>query len=438
MTFATAAIRPPRQVARGGLLYRIVWRWHFLAALYVLPFLFVMSASGGLYLLKPRIDGFLYADRLHVAAEGAWQPLDAQVMALHEAEGISRLHGVLVSDDPNRSVRIDFNDPFGVRSYAWIDPYTLDLLGVSARDTMPTELLRRLHGELLMGETGALLIELAAHWSLVLFATGVILWWPRGARRLRDAIALPRGKGRAWWRQGHLFVGMLATLLTVPLLLTSLPMTPIWGGALSRVQESTAQAPRSLEAGTPIPASLPMGRAPIGLEAALHTAIHAEIPPPWEVRPSPDAAGPYIIASASTDRTQQGEIALDKYTGALLSRLDFADDPPVARAVEQAVAFHQGELYGKPNRYQNALAAFLGMLLSVSGFVVWWMRRPAGSLGVPQAPDLPVGTGMIALAIGLMVLLPLVGASLALALALDRLLIRQLGRLRARPAPSRL
>ncbi len=434
MTFTTAAIRPPRRVAQGGLLYRIVWRWHFLAALYVLPFLFLMSASGGLYLLKPRIDGLLYADQLHVVPAGTWQPLDAQVMALHERTGIARLHGVLVSEDPARSVQIDFDDAGGTRSIAWIDPYRLDVLGVNARDTMPTELVRRLHGELLLGGTGRLLIELAVHWSLVLFVTGAVLWWPRGPRRLRDALALPRGRGRAWWRQGHLFVGMLATLLTVPLVLTSLPMTTVWGGAVARVQEGLGQASVRVADEDRVPASLPMGRPPIGLEAALHTAIWSELPPPWELRPSPQAAGPYVIASATTDRMEQGEIALDKYTGAVLSRYDAMGDPATARGLSLAVAFHQGELYGRPNRYQNALAAFLGMLLSVTGFVAWWMRRPAGALGVPQAPDLPVARGIGALALGLMVVLPLVGLSLALALALDRLLVRRLGRLRPRPA----
>ena len=66
-------------------------------------------------------------------------------------------------------------------------------------------------------------------------------------------------------------------------------------------------------------------------------------------------------------------------------------------------------------------------MLSVSGFVAWWMRRPAGSLGVPAAPDASLGTGMILLIIGLSILFPLVGASLIVALILDWLIFRRLG-----------
>jgi len=50
------------------------------------------------------------------------------------------------------------------------------------------------------------------------------------------------------------------------------------------------------------------------------------------------------------------------------------------------------------------------------------MRKPSGALGVPDAPEAALGTGMIVLVIGLAILFPLMGASLLAALALDWLL----------------
>jgi uncharacterized iron-regulated membrane protein len=37
-------------------LYRMVWRWHFYAALYVLPLVVVLSLSGALFLFKPQVE----------------------------------------------------------------------------------------------------------------------------------------------------------------------------------------------------------------------------------------------------------------------------------------------------------------------------------------------------------------------------------------------
>lgn len=37
-------------------LYRIIWRWHFYAAVYVLPLMIVLALSGTLFLFKPQIE----------------------------------------------------------------------------------------------------------------------------------------------------------------------------------------------------------------------------------------------------------------------------------------------------------------------------------------------------------------------------------------------
>ena len=66
----------------------------------------------------------------------------------------------------------------------------------------------------------------------------------------------------------------------------------------------------------------------------------------------------------------------------MLKRHDFADNPAVARVVSYGISFHQGELYGWLNVVQNVIAASFGVLLSVSGFVAWWMRRPKGHGGI--------------------------------------------------------
>ena len=65
------------------------------------------------------------------------------------------------------------------------------------------------------------------------------------------------------------------------------------------------------------------------------------------------------------------------------------------------------------------------ILLAVSAGVMWWKRRPKGSLGVPPLPsDKKVFRGLIVLlAIG-GILFPLVGVSLAVMLVLDAIYTR--------------
>ncbi|MEM9796851.1 MAG: PepSY domain-containing protein [Pseudomonadota bacterium] len=411
--------------ARGGALYRMVWKWHFLASLYVLPFMAMLSLTGGLYLYKPQIEAWLYAEKMQVDVPANAEPLsvDAQLAAVEALTQPSRVRGIVVGTEPTDATRIEIDDQAGTRAYVWVDPYDGNVTGMVARDGMIMRQIQKFHGELLLGPVGTKFVELAAHWAIVMFVTGAVLWWPRGRAKW---LVLPSGTGRAWWRSTHLFTGMLATILVVPILITGLPWTDVWGGGLSKVQEATGQESWSLKWGGEVPGSTVAGD-PMPLDALLAVAQREGITGPWEIRPPRDAEAGVWVGSASVKRPEQSEVVLDQYSGDVLASVDFAENPPLARAVSWGISFHRGEAYGWLNVAQNTLAAALGLMLSVSGFVAWWMRRPAGTLGVPQAPEARLGWPIAALTLVLMLLFPLMGASLLLALALDRLLFRRLG-----------
>ncbi len=433
MTDAIASA-PAASMTTGGAFYRLVWRWHFLASLYVLPFMAMLAITGGIYLYKPQIEEWLYADRLNVEIGAERQSYEAQVAALDETTGVSRVRRIKIEDQPGRATLVEFDDDDKIRSYAWINPYTSEVLATQPRDETAMRVLRKFHGELLLGDFGTKFVELAAHWAIVMFITGLYLWWPRGQRTVKKAFSPPSGKGRSFWRETHLFTGILAAVLVIPILISGLPWTDVWGGGLDYVQEQTGTKSRSLRFGGDIPQSTASQGTPMPYDMVFGVAKAEGLVAPYEIRPprKPDAA--YWVRSASKNRAEQTELIVDQYTGAVLRRHGFADNPALARIVSQGISFHQGELYGWLNLAQNTLAAVLAVVLSVSGFVAWWMRRPAGSLGVPAAPEASLGTGMIVLVIGLSILLPLVGASLIVALVLDWLIFRKLGWFQSRPA----
>ncbi|MEM9812340.1 MAG: PepSY domain-containing protein [Pseudomonadota bacterium] len=426
-------ISEPAQADQGqsNSLYRTVWKWHFLAALYVLPFMAMLAFTGGIYLYKPQIEEIIYADRLNVEIGPERAPTEALLAAVDEAAGLRRTRGVTIEDRDGRATVIEFDTEDRVRSIAWVNPYTAEVLEVVPRDAMAMRVLRKFHGELLLGDIGTKFVELAAHWALVMFATGIYLWWPRGQRGWAKVFALPSGTGRRWWRETHLFTGFLATLLIVPIIITGLPWTDVAGGTLSYVQDQTGQDSKSLRFGGGAPDSTASEGTPIPLDQVFEVARAEGLRAPYEMRPARSAEAAHWIRSASVNRYDQTELVVDQYTGEVLKRHDFADQPPVAKAVSLGISFHQGELFGWVNVLQNTIAAILGVTLAVSGFVAWWMRRPAGSLGVPAAPDDRVGTGMILLIIGMSILLPLVGISLVAALILDWLIFKRLGWFRA-------
>ncbi|HRE36624.1 MAG TPA: PepSY-associated TM helix domain-containing protein, partial [Sphingopyxis terrae] len=61
-------------------LYRTIWRWHFYAGLFVIPFILILSLTGAAYLFKPQIDRWEERDWRGLAAAQRVDA-DAQVAA---------------------------------------------------------------------------------------------------------------------------------------------------------------------------------------------------------------------------------------------------------------------------------------------------------------------------------------------------------------------
>jgi uncharacterized iron-regulated membrane protein len=121
----------------------------------------------------------------------------------------------------------------------------------------------------------------------------------------------------------------------------------------------------------------------------------------------------------------------DAATGAEVSRSTFADKHPIDRVVGYGIAWHEGQLFGWINQLIGVLTALMLVTLTVSGFVMWRRRKPAGLLGAPPAPPAParprllLGAGIV-----LALLLPLFTLSLAALWLLDRLMLPHLPRAR--------
>ena len=60
----------PAPTASADASYRMLWRWHFYAGLFVMPFLIVLAVTGTLYCFQPQIEPLLYPHLLKVEPSG--------------------------------------------------------------------------------------------------------------------------------------------------------------------------------------------------------------------------------------------------------------------------------------------------------------------------------------------------------------------------------
>jgi uncharacterized iron-regulated membrane protein len=426
-------------------LYRAVWRWHFYAGLMVLPFMITLAVTGALYLFKDEIDTAVYYDLKRVAVE--LSKVSPEVMvdaALANYPGTAVKYLDPATPESSAEITVATAD-FG-KLAVYVNPYSGLVLGALPDRGTIMWTIRYLHSLKYFGDTARLLIELAGGWSILMVGTGIYLWWPRGKK---GGVVSVRGKpkNRMFWRDLHAVTGLFVGFFIVFLAITGMPWSGVWGEKVNEwANGSNFGYPSGVRVDVPMSgehldhvsktswsleqAKLPESSAagtPIGLDKAVETFDRLGLVSGYTVAIPSKPEGVYTGSVYPDDVAEQRVVHLDQYSGKPLIDMGFADYGVGGKWMEWGISVHMGQEFGLANQLVM-LAACIGIvLLAVSAGVMWWKRRPAGSLGVPPLPaDTKVFRGLIAiLAIG-GIAFPLVGISLVVMLALDWLTTRVL------------
>ncbi len=197
----------------GWLNYRTIWRWHFYAGLFCIPFVLWLATTGSIYLFRPQIEAWLDKPYENLAITGSRAGGEAQVMTAIAAVPGSNLHYYQLPRTSRSAVQIIVGrkaEEFRV----YVNPYNLQVLKVVNEDHRPMTRIFHLHGELLMGDRGSFVVETAASWAVIMILTGLYLWWPRTTKGL-GGILFPRLRqgSRIFWRDIHAVTGIWVSCL---------------------------------------------------------------------------------------------------------------------------------------------------------------------------------------------------------------------------------
>jgi uncharacterized iron-regulated membrane protein len=261
MSTTTAAERISSSTGTTNPGYRTLWRWHFYAGLFVMPFLVVLAITGTLYCFQPQIEPLLYRHRLIVESQATPRLPDNALLAKARAAMPPNSAAVtaVITSDPRRSAEFVFRLADGDKQSIYLNPYTGSVLGTLSVERRFMQVDRMLHRKLLLGKPGELLMELAACWTLVMICTGIALWWPREKTTARAAL-LPRFslKGRALWKNLHAVMGIWLALGALAFVLTGLPWSGSWGQQFKALATAAnLGAPPGSWGGLPLRSMLP-------------------------------------------------------------------------------------------------------------------------------------------------------------------------------------
>jgi uncharacterized iron-regulated membrane protein len=432
--------------------YMSVWRWHFYAGLYTVPFLLMLAFTGLTMLYAPVIEEWTNSDLYHVEqVSNAPLTYDAQkslIANAYPSDVIKSIHSSKNSADATRFQVVQNGDAISV----FVDPYQGKILGSLSISHSLYAWADDTHGTFMFGDTGDKLIEIAISFTVLLVMTGLYLWWPRGSSTFKKALMLSRTNGRAFWRDLHSVIGVWSSIILLFFCLSGLAWASVWGGSMlqawstfpmeknaGNVSSTITHDALNVSGLKQVPWGLEQAALPESLKVLKHNTLSID-----QVIANAKAMGftqfqlflpnnekGVFTASASSmskdieNATDDRTVHFDQYSGEVLADVGYQDYSLAAKSMAVGISLHMGQ-WGFWNYVVNTLFCLGIILICITGVTMWWMRRPAGkmALSAPQKPkDMRIWKQATWMILGFSLLFPLGAAAMAVVLIIDRLLL---------------
>lgn len=459
--------------------YFLTWRWHFYAGLFVVPFMIMLSLTGIVMLFDDEIEMARYEQILSIAPQDSAKPVSQQITAVKEAYPFASVTQFVASNQADVANRVSIRYEDGRSLFITVNPYTATVLGEIDRSDSWYQLANDIHGTLLIGQWGDYLIEVAISLSVLLLVSGIYMWLPTDNASKAGFMKVRVSSGtRILVRDIHTNLGGVLSVVLLLFILSGLAWAGVWGAKMVQgwntfpTYYTWGEKPKSdlthasLNHGSEeeLPWNLELAALPeskVLAEAEDHSGHHGEESfeqhnlktyplddviekaklmgfTQFKVFMPRSDTGVYTVAANSMagdviDPRDDRTTHFDQYSGEVLVDVTWQDYSVVAKLMAAGVSLHQGDV-SIVNKLLNVFFCLAFIIIAITGVVMWWVRRPKGraTLGVPARFEQEKiwRSGLVTvLVVGLC--FPLAGATIAIVVLLDWLVVRRSERLQA-------
>lgn len=402
-----------------------LWKWHVVAGLVCLPFIALLCITGSIYLFKSNLNNYVYQDARFISVtENAKPALYAD--QLNSAKKYSDQHIVSVTLPSAVEQATAFREHSKGHSQKmiYVNPYSKQISGTYEQKHSFMYTVRKLHGELLLGLPGSLLVELVASWFIVLALTGIYIWWPAKRFSVRGFFAVRTKQGRrTFWRDMHSVLAFWMSLFMLIILAGGMPWTEVFGDNLKWVQEQTNTGyPTHWREAKGLSSNADLSSAgTIPLDQVVAISKTRGLDGKVSIKFPVSSKGVYTITNQARWLDDQQVIHVDQYSGDVIKALKWEQVGILVELRQIFMRLHQGE-YGKLNLIIVLIVALTFFVATAASLISYLMRKPKGQWGLPKAPaSFKVGLTIVTMIALLALLFPAFGASLVLILLVTRL-----------------
>ncbi|KJG00600.1 PepSY-associated TM helix domain-containing protein [Photobacterium angustum] len=400
-----------------------LWRWHIIAGVISLPFIFLLSITGGVYLFKMDYEQKAYSKFTDIPVLSSSLSYQQQYSIAKQAalkNNVPIPNKLVVPSNSNKASKF-IAGRFSSESYIFVDRYSGEVTGFYARKDSLMQKVRKLHGELLIGKSGSWITELIASWLVVLIMTGLYLFFPRSISSIKSLFTVRTKCGRRiFYRDLHAVSGFWLSMALLLVLAGGLPWTELFGSNYKSLRDTTGTGYPEGYNGKGLKSIKQQGVNPRTLDDVVLQAQHKKLAGTVTISIPTKPSGIFTISNRAKDIHQQQKIHVDQYSGKTIAEYSWDEVGILSHGRQIVMRIHQGELFGQANWLFMFGISVMTAILSLSALVSYCLRKPKKSLGLPKvAEDKKIGLLLWGAIVLLAVVLPMFGISLLIILAVS-------------------
>jgi uncharacterized iron-regulated membrane protein len=357
----------------------------------------ICCLTGALLVFEKDLQMALNKDRYYVEAGTSKLSIDALVKSVKDSFPGAKINGVKLYGDAGRSAEVSVAFPAKKELKAeapkpeprkaaapqrqpgytiFVNPYTGQVLEkYSYRETWFYTVFA-LHRWLLGGESsiGKTITGVSTLLFLFILLTGIILWWPKTKRILKQRLRI---KSNAGWKRInhdlHMVFGFYSAIFLFIFAFTALAWSFEWfNNGIYKVTGSPVKAP-------PPPKSTFIAEAKrISFDQALATAktVYSDaafynISMP---RDSADAVSVTALSQNAAHESATDAVYIDQYSAQVVGKMAFGDRSLGAQVRSSFKPVHTGSIWGTPSKIIAFIVCLMGVTFPVTGVIMWINR----------------------------------------------------------------
>ncbi len=397
-------------------LHQWLWKWHFIAGIVSLPFVVILSITGGIYLFNPKVTQKTKKSlQVNIAKKKEVISYQKQWEIVKNYLGKSP-SAILISP---KTTNTEFTSGrFSHKKSFFVNPHNGAILGEFSPKNTWMYTVRKLHGELLGGKVGTKIIELIASWMVVLILTGLYIWWPF-KKGVKGALIIRLNQGKKlFYRDLHAVTSFWIASLLLITIAGGLPWTDVFGSGYKWIQKTTDTGFPKTWFGKGL-FSTNNNKKSLTLDEMITIAKKHKLKGNIALGLPLSPNSTFSVSNKTFDFDALKMLHFDQYSGKLVKEHNWRDIGILMQVRLWVMAFHQGQL-GSLNWWTMFSMCVFLTIASIAAILSYFSRKKKGSWNIPKSPINFSIAPFIIVIIGILgILLPLFGVSLFIIMILN-------------------